>query len=110
LAPHPLRGYPPFHSSALPLLRSPMPLPSPIVRILDLDGSVVGQERLRAYLGDRLQVVDLRELGPSVRYLATRGATRRLAAALEPEERDRLTFARTGDLHHVTAAPLHQVT
>jgi arginase family enzyme len=69
---------------------------------------VAGQERLRAYLGDRLQVVDLRELGPSVRYLATRGAMRRLAGALKPEERDRLTFTGSGDFHHVTAALLRQ--
>jgi arginase family enzyme len=101
-------GKPDIHPSSFIL--HPSKALSPTVRLLDLDGSVAGQERLRAYLGDRLQVVDLRALGPSVRYLATRGAMRRLAAALDPAERDRLTFTGSGDFHHVTAALLRQFT
>lgn len=83
---------------------------APHVRILDLDGSVAGQARVEAALGDRLSRVDLRSLGPEVRYLATRGSMRRLQAALEPGHRDRLTFTGSGDFHHVTAALLRCFT
>ena len=78
------------------------------VRILDLDGSVTRQGRLMAALGDRADRIDLRAVGPSVRYLATRQSMRQLESAIEPAERNRLTFIGSGDFHHVTAALLKQ--
>src|SRR5262249_5645298 len=81
---------------------------APEVRALDLDGSVMGQARRGAALGARLRAVALRSLGPEIRYLATRGAMRRLAAALAPAARGCLTFTGSGDFHHVTAALLRR--
>jgi len=78
------------------------------IRVLDLDGSITRQTRLMATIAGRLDLVDLRELGPSIRYLATRGAMRRLEAALDPAARRELTLIGSGDFHHVTAALLRR--
>jgi hypothetical protein len=80
----------------------------PTVRILDLDGSVTRQSGLLSDIGPNLRVVDLRTLGPALRYLCPRGAVRELELSLRPEDRGQLTFIGSGDFHHVTASLLRR--
>jgi arginase family enzyme len=81
---------------------------APAARVLDLDGSVTRQQRL--LLGSRAEVVDLRSLAPSVRYLASRRSMAAVESALQASARDRLTFTGSGDFHHLTACLLRQFT
>ncbi len=77
---------------------------APTVRVLDLDGSVTGQSRLLA--GCDAQIVDAQDIGPRLRYLATRGAVRFLERRLDTAHCRRLTLTGSGDFHHVTASLL----
>lgn len=77
---------------------------APTVRVLDLDGSVTRQVCLLA--GQETETVAARDIGPTVRYLATRGAMRGLERRLDPAHRNRLTLMGSGDFHHVTASLL----
>ena len=78
------------------------------LRILDLDGSITDtQTGVMARVGSaRAFTVPARDLGPRIRYLATRGAMRTLAARLAAADRDCLTLFGSGDFHHVSAALL----
>jgi hypothetical protein len=75
-------------------------------RILDLDGSVTSQARLVERLGNGLDVVSLRELGPAVRYLPSKKSAGELDAAVCSLEPVRLTLTGSGDFHHATASIL----
>lgn len=78
------------------------------VRILDLDGSLVGQRPLRDRLVEgRAHLFPLRHWGPSLRLWATRRAYdafdtfwRAQAESAEPA----LTLVGSGDYHHLTAS------
>lgn len=76
-------------------------------RIYDLDGSVTSQARLISRLGDRLETLDLRELGPRVRCIPSAQSIARLDEACAGERRW-LSFTGSGDFHHVTASILKQ--
>ena len=75
-------------------------------RILDLDGSFDAQWRLRA--GNDTEVVDLREMGGHLRYMATHSRMRRFRRQLKPAMRHRLTFYGSGDYHHLSSAMVAQ--
>jgi len=78
--------------------------------IFDLDGSVVSQPRLLSRLGDRVETVDMRALGPSVRCLPTKQAADeldRVVASVQPRQ---LSFFGSGDFHHVTDSVLKRLT
>ena len=77
------------------------------VRFLDLDGSVVSQRRLGQYGGD-VEVVNLREIAPHLRYMTIRPWMRRFRRMLNPARRHRLTFYGSGDFHHLSAAMVAQ--
>ncbi len=74
--------------------------------IFDLDSSVTSQSRLLARLGDQAQTIDLRDLGPSVRYLPTREAVAKLDNAVVKAESSFVSFFGSGDFHHLTASVL----
>ncbi|MGC8862242.1 MAG: arginase family protein [Armatimonadota bacterium] len=76
------------------------------VRILDLDGSVTSQVRLIEHIGTGLDVVDLRDLGPAVRYLPSKKSACELESVLTSLEPAGLTFTGSGDFHHATASLL----
>lgn len=75
-------------------------------RIFDLDGSVTSQSRLVERLGDDLDVVDLRETGPNVRYIPSKHWTERLDESVRAPGPAWLAFTGSGDFHHVTASLL----
>ena len=61
-------------------------------------------------LGERAEVVDLRELGPAVRYIPTKQAEAGLEAAVSSRDRRWLSLTGSGDFHHVTAPILRQIS
>lgn len=81
-----------------------------ILRVIDLDGSVAGQEPLRRRIDAGAAArIDAADLAPSLRILASRAAMARFrnrvrasAAGEEPS----LTFYGSGDFHHLTAGLL----
>ena len=78
-------------------------------RILDFDGSVTSQSKLVEQLGSRLEVVDLRALGPAVRYLPSKKSAAEFDAALSSLGPVDLTFTGSGDFHHATASSLRNL-
>jgi len=61
-------------------------------------------------LGDSVDVVDLREMGPNVRYIPTKQWTEKLDEAVRAPEPAWLAFTGSGDFHHVTASLLRRFT
>lgn len=78
-----------------------------LLRVIDLDGSVAGQEPLRRRIDAGAAArIDAADLAPSLRIVASRGALRSLASRLEPHADGRattVTFYGSGDFHHLTA-------
>lgn len=78
-----------------------------LLRVIDLDGSVAGQEPLRWRIDAGAAVrIDAADLAPSLRIVASRGALRSLASRLQPHAGGRattVTFYGSGDFHHLTA-------
>ena len=89
---------------AKPSLNASTPFDAKAPRILDLDGSLTRQSRLRS----RAETVPLRDLGPHLRYLCTRRSLERFAARLDSARRGQLTFIGSGDFHHLSAELLKQ--
>ncbi|MBV9467730.1 MAG: arginase family protein [Abitibacteriaceae bacterium] len=78
------------------------------VRILDLDGSVTKQLSLMSQLATPPQVIDLRHLAASLRFMCTQRARHQFESYLQVTQRDHLTFYGSGDFHHLTAALVAQ--
>lgn len=78
-----------------------------LLRVIDLDGSVAGQEPLRRRIDAGTATrIDAADLAPSLRIVASRGALRSLASRLLPHAGGRattVTFYGSGDFHHLTA-------
>lgn len=72
------------------------------VRVYDLDGSVSSQTELVEYLQGRIDVVDLRHIGPLVRYLPADGCIRQLDEIISSYRPAYLAFTGSGDFHHTT--------
>jgi Arginase family len=77
------------------------------LRLLDLDGAVVGQPPFAEALGGRtIDRIAARDLGPKLRIVASRAAWTELGQrlpVLEPGQPE-VTFYGSGDFHHVTTA------
>ncbi|MGQ9454527.1 MAG: hypothetical protein ACUVRS_07185 [Armatimonadota bacterium] len=80
------------------------------VRIYDLDGSVTSQTELIEYLQCRLDVVDLRHVGPLVRYLPADGCIQQLDETIGGCRPVYLAFTGSGDFHHVTVSILRMLS
>lgn len=76
--------------------------------ILDFDGSVTRQSRVMSMLGSSSETVDFTELGPSLRYLASKKSVAEFENCLSKIKRHWLTFTGSGDFHHITASLLNR--
>jgi hypothetical protein len=82
-------------------------------RVLDLDGSVIGQERLQRRIGPT--VLPLQGWGPCIRMACRWGEFRGFEKRLEEltgsggDSRPYLTFFGSGDFHHVSLALLRRL-
>lgn len=84
-----------------------------LLRVIDLDGSVAGQDPLRRRIdAGAAACIDAADLAPSLRILASRAAMARFrnrVRASAAGEEPCLTFYGSGDFHHLTAGLLAEV-
>jgi len=81
------------------------PLSPNVVRILDFDASISRQEnfiKIFSTLPHSLQVVDLRNIAPMIRYLASKKALFSLKEQLNYTCHNAVTLYGSGDFHHVS--------
>jgi len=82
------------------------------VRIIDLDGSILAQEKFTSQCGP--QVVSLPDWGPRIRLACSFGTYHRFECGYDERVRDdtvapHLTLYGSGDFHHVTLALLRRL-
>lgn len=78
--------------------------------ILDLDGSVTCQKQVMSHLGSNCDVANMRDIGPSLRYLASKKSITSFENTLHLHKTHWLTMIGSGDFHHITASILKQYT
>ncbi|MCK9614491.1 MAG: hypothetical protein M0R48_03185 [Candidatus Omnitrophica bacterium] len=79
------------------------------IRILDFDGSVLAQTNLLDRYANppySVQVIDLRDISPSCRYLATKKTLARIRERLENSSHNSITLYGSGDFHHISSVLL----
>ncbi|MFO1149053.1 MAG: hypothetical protein U1E62_11820 [Alsobacter sp.] len=80
------------------------------LRVIDLDGSTVGQAPVAARLAaGQADLTDCRDVGAELRLWAWTGALRRFAGSLPRWQAGELVLLGSGDFHHLTAALLERV-
>ena len=76
------------------------------IRILDFDGSVLAQNNLlRKYttLPYSAEIIDLKDIAPSCRYLTTKRNLERIKERLKHSLHSAITLYGSGDFHHISS-------
>jgi len=71
------------------------------IRILDLDGSVARQNRLREKYG--AEIINMTDIGPKARFWASGATGREIRRRVRTSNKHVVTFLGSGDFHHVSA-------
>ena len=72
-----------------------------VIRILNFDDSIIKQKKI--FLQYQAQIIDLENIGPSVRLWMGGSARKKISERLHPEARNSLTFLGSGDFHHISS-------
>ncbi len=76
------------------------------IRVLNFDDSLKGQLELSRRFS--LQVIDLKQIGPSCRLWMNKPCSEQIRNSLIPELKNSITFLGSGDFHHISSLLIGQ--